>query len=161
MYNQDVRAAGKIRRNDASRRILVYASLALGTIAAGLVLRLAPTGLPYGVVKWGGSALWAGMVYLILAGLLPSREPRTIAPVAAIVAALVELVRLYHAPGLDAFRATPAGILLLGRVFSLWHFVVYWAVIALAAIVDQYWIRRWIGLWIGHQQTRNRRPRIR
>jgi hypothetical protein len=57
-----------------------------------------------------------------------------------IFAALVELTRLYHSPGLDAFRLTLAGKLLLGRVFSYGHFPVYWGAIGLAAWADRKWL---------------------
>jgi hypothetical protein len=114
-------------------RLLV---LALITIAAGLALRKLPLGLPFPVVKWGGSVLWAAMVYFLLTAVLPRRSPSVVATIAAVLAALVELSRLYHSPALDAFRLTPAGILLLGRVFDPWHFAVYWTTIALTAFAD-------------------------
>jgi len=114
----------------------------LAVIAAGLVLRLVPFGMPVFVVKYGGSVLWAAMVYLLLAALQPRREPWVLGLAAAIFAALVELSRLYHSPGLDAFRLTLAGKLLLGRVFSPWHFLDYWAAIACVAVVDWAALRR-------------------
>jgi hypothetical protein len=58
------------------------------------------------------------------------------------VAGLVESVRLYHSPGLDAFRLTLAGVLLLGRVFSWWHLVAYWAAIAVVSLLDWTLVRR-------------------
>jgi len=116
-------------------RIKLFAIAAL-VIAAGLVLRKLPLGLPFPIIKWGGSALWAAMVYLLLAAALPRRSPWIVALIAAIVAAAIELSRLFHAPALDAFRLTPAGILLLGRVFDPWHFAVYWSTIALTALAD-------------------------
>ena len=64
------------------------------------------------------------------------RHGGNLAAISAAVAGLVELSRLYHSPGLDAFRLTPAGILLLGRVFDPWHFAVYWAAIALTCLAD-------------------------
>lgn len=121
---------------------IIYLILAFAIVAAGLVLRLAPLGLPAGVVKWAGSVLWAVMVYLLLAAMLPRLGSSRIALIAGLVAALVELSRLYHAPGLDAFRHSLAGALLLGRVFSPWHFVVYWAAIVCAALVDAVFLRR-------------------
>ena len=121
---------------------LVYFGLALATIAAGLALRLVSFGLPVFVVKYGGSVLWAAMVYLLLAALQPRREPWALGLAAAIFAALVELSRLYHSPGLDAFRLTLAGKLLLGRVFSAWHFLDYWAAIVCVAIIDWKALRR-------------------
>lgn len=109
---------------------------AAAILAAGLVLRLVPMGLPHPLVKWGGSLLWAAMVYWLVAALMPHARVAAAASVAGTIACLVELSRLYHSPGLDAFRLTRAGILLLGRVFSPWHFPAYWAAIAVAAGFD-------------------------
>lgn len=117
-------------------------ALALAVIAVGLALRLIPVGIPIWVVKWGGSVLWAAMVYLLLAASLPWRGPLVVATIAGMVAAVVELSRLYHSPGLDAFRLTRAGALLLGRVFSWWHFVAYGAAIGLVAALDIAILRR-------------------
>ena len=122
--------------------ILTYLGLAIATIVAGLVLRLAPLGLPFVVVMWSGSVLWAAMAYWLFAAFLPFRKPLSIAEAAAVFAALVELFRLYHTPELDAFRLTLAGALLLGRVFSWWHLLAYWVAILLAALADRWIIRR-------------------
>lgn len=119
-----------------TRRTILYFSLALVTILCGLVLRLIHLGLPLFVVKYGGSVLWAIMVYLLLAALQPRRTPKSLALIATIVATVVELTRLYHPPALDAFRLTLAGALLLGRYFNPWHFLAYTAAIALAALAD-------------------------
>ena len=118
------------------KRRLKLLALAAATIALGLGLRLVPAGLPFWVVKYGGSLLWAVMVYLLLAALLPHWRPARVGLFAGGVAAVVELSRLYHLPELDAFRLTLAGKLLLGRVFSPWHIAIYWAAIALAALID-------------------------
>ena len=108
----------------------------------GLVLRLFPLGLPYTLVKWGGSVLWAAMVYWLLAALMPYTRVTAVALTAGVVAGLVESLRLYHSPGLDAFRLTLAGVLLLGRVFSAWHLVAYWAAIAVVSLLDWRLVRR-------------------
>jgi hypothetical protein len=104
---------------------------------AGLALRLIPFGLPFSVTKWGGSALWAAMVYWLLAAMLPLRRTLTVAITAGVFATLVELTRLYHAPELDAFRLTLSGKLLLGRVFSYWDIATYWAAIGVMAAADR------------------------
>jgi Protein of unknown function (DUF2809) len=130
------------------RPILIYLGLAAATIVAGLMLRLVSLGLPFAVTKWGGSVLWAWMVYWLLAAALAGygwrgfRGCMAVALIACLLAALVELSRLYHSPGLDAFRLTLAGKLLLGRVFSGWHFVAYWASIAFAGLVDGRFVRK-------------------
>lgn len=109
------------------RTSLIRAALALVVIACGLSLRWYgfPFGLPAFVVKYGGSLLWATMVFLLVGALLP-RAPRIrIAAVAAAIAIVVELSRLVHVPWLDAFRLTTASALLLGRIFSPWNLAAY------------------------------------
>ncbi len=112
-----------ISRNWSERRGWLVALIVI--IAAGLALRRFgyDLGLPFVVVKYGGSVLWGAMVYCLLASLLSARNG-TLVLVAAIAIA-VEFSRLYHTPWLDDFRLTTAGALLLGRVFSLWNILAY------------------------------------
>ncbi|WP_284270609.1 DUF2809 domain-containing protein [Bradyrhizobium iriomotense] len=118
---------------------LVRAALALVVIACGLSLRWYgfPLGLSAFVVKYGGSLLWATMVFFLVGALLPGLTRTQVAAIAAAIAVLVELSRLVHAPWLDAFRLTTAGALLLGRIFSLWNIVAYFAGIILGAWLDR------------------------
>ncbi|WP_187436338.1 DUF2809 domain-containing protein [Bradyrhizobium hipponense] len=103
------------------------AALALIVIACGLGLRWYgfPLGLPAFIVKYGGSLLWATMVFLLLGVLLPRLSRAQIAAIAVVIAAMLEFSRLVHTPWLDAFRLTTAGALLLGRIFSLWNLLAY------------------------------------
>ena len=119
-----------------SNRLKSLAAAAL-VIAAGTTLRLTgyEAGLPYVVVKYGGSLLWGAMVYLLVTVALPAR-PRLRILLSIIIAIAVELFRLYHTPWLDAFRLTLAGALLLGRIFSVWNIVAYLTGIAAAAAID-------------------------
>ncbi|NML73908.1 DUF2809 domain-containing protein [Rhizobium sp. S-51] len=119
----------------SSNRLKPLAAAAL-VIATGTTLRLAgyEAGLPYVVVKYGGSLLWGAMVYLLVTVALPAR-PRLGILLSLIIAIAVELFRLYHTPWLDAFRLTLAGALLLGRIFSVWNIVAYIVGIAVAAAI--------------------------
>ncbi|MDR9777285.1 DUF2809 domain-containing protein [Rhizobium hidalgonense] len=92
--------------------------------------------LPFVVVKYGGSALWGAMVYLLVALIVARSRPAVLAIIALFIAISVELFRLYHTPWLDAFRLTTAGALLLGRIFSLWNMLAYAIGIAAAWAVD-------------------------
>ncbi|AOO81562.1 DUF2809 domain-containing protein [Bosea vaviloviae] len=96
-------------------------------IVSGLLLRrFGPgLGLPFIVVKYGGSLLWGTMVYALLASTAVRRPAAQLAALAALIALSVELFRLWHTPWLDAFRLTTPGALLLGRVFSPWNLVAY------------------------------------
>jgi hypothetical protein len=121
------------------RSMLIRAALALVVIACGLSLRWYgfPLGLPAVVVKYGGSLLWATMVFLLVGMLLPLMTRSQLAAIALAIAVVVEFSRLVHTPWLDAFRLTTAGALLLGRIFSLWNVVAYAVGIALGVWIDR------------------------
>ena len=87
-----------------SVRILLCAAV----IACGLALRRYGfgVGLPSLVVKYGGSVLWATIVFLLVGMAGPRLARWSTAALAAAIAVGVELFRLVHAPWLDAFRLT-------------------------------------------------------
>jgi hypothetical protein len=118
-------------------------TLILATIVAGLAVRLAPLGLPPLVTKYGGSMLWSLTIYWIVSTVLPRLRLTPTALIAGTVAAAVELFKLYRSPGMDAFRTTLAGMLLLGRYFSMKDIVAYWIAIAVGALIDTRLRRRY------------------
>jgi hypothetical protein len=103
------------------------------TVVSGLTIRFAHLGLPASVVKYGGSALWAAMIYWVGSTLLPSWHPLWSALMSGILGTVVEFLKLYNPPWLDAIRSTLPGTLLLGRIFNPWDIVVYWIAIVFAA----------------------------
>jgi hypothetical protein len=119
------------------RSLLISFVLMASTIVAGLAVRFGHVGLPAFVVKYGGSTMWALMIYWIVSTLLPFWRIRTVALLAGTVATSVEFLKLYHSPGLDACRLTMPGILLLGRFFSVWDILAYWVAILAGAVVDR------------------------
>ena len=118
------------------RPLITSLALILITIAAGLALRLAPLGLPWLVSKYGGSMLWALMIYWMVSTVLPRLRVAPAAGVAGAIATAVEFFKLYRSPGMDAFRLTLPGMLLLGRYFSAMDIAAYWAAIAAGALID-------------------------
>lgn len=70
-------------------------------------------------------------------GLVPPRPRWRILALAAGIAVAVELFRLVHTPGLEAFRLTLACKLLIGRVFSPLNLVSYAAGIGAAGLLDR------------------------
>ncbi|MFT4115784.1 DUF2809 domain-containing protein [Bradyrhizobium sp.] len=122
------------------QRSLIRAGLAAVVIVCGLSLRWYgfPLGLPAFVVKYGGSLLWATMVFLLVGVLLPRLTRTQIAAIAMMIAVVVEFSRLAHAPWLDAFRLTTAGALLLGRIFSLWNLAAYAIGILVGVWIDRF-----------------------
>jgi hypothetical protein len=120
--------------------VIVRAGLCLLIMMSGLALRGFgfSLGLSTFVVKYGGSVLWAAMVFFLVA-MAASHLPRlSVALISASIAVAVELFRLVQAPWLDAFRLTLPGALLLGRIFSPWNILAYGVGIALAVWLDLY-----------------------
>jgi hypothetical protein len=120
---------------------MFYIGLGVTTIIVGLLVRFAPIGLPWFIVKYGGSTMWALVLYWSLSFIWPGTLPRTLALAAGLISVLVEFQRLYHTPTLDTFRHSLAGILLLGNFFSLRDIIAYWLAIAAGAFADAKWIR--------------------
>lgn len=106
-------------------------------IPAGLLCRFVPLGLPYIIVKYGGSFLWAATVYWCIAFVGPRSRPEVIALIATVVATLVEFVKRIQPPGLSAFRNTFAGKVLLGRHFSYIDITVYCCATLCCMLIDK------------------------
>ena len=131
------------RERTPGTTFIVRTCLCLLIIACGLALRrFGPgLGLPFPLVKYGGSMLWGTMVFIVVAMAARSQSRRRIALISAAIAVCVELFRLVHAPWLDDFRLTTAGALLLGRVFSPWNMLAYGVGILLGLALDR------LGMW--------------
>ena len=122
-----------------SNSTMIRVTLCAAVIVFGLTLRGfgLGAGLPGPIVKYGGSILWATMVFLLVAVASPRQPRRNVALLSAVIAVSVELFRLLHAPWLDAFRLTLPGALLLGRIFSPWDIMAYGAGILVGAGLDR------------------------
>jgi hypothetical protein len=122
-----------------SPAFFIRASLCLLIAVSGLALR--GFGFSFGlsafVVKYGGSLLWAAMVFFLVAMAASHWSRLSIALISAAIAVGVELSRLVHAPWLDAFRLTLPGALLLGRIFSAWNMLAYGVGIIFAVVLDR------------------------
>jgi len=112
------------------RRRLRAVWFGLATVVLGLGVRFVHLGLPWIVVKYGGSMLWAVMIFWVFAALIPQWPSVRIGLLSGVVATGVEVFKLYRSPGMDAFRLTVVGKLMLGRFFSGWDIAAYWIAIA-------------------------------
>jgi len=119
-----------------SRPIALSMVLIIATLMAGLTIRLIPLGVPALIVKYGGSMLWALMIYWIVSVLLPLLRSSGAALTTAAVTVGVEFFKLHQSPALDAFRLTIPGMLLLGRFFSIWDILAYWLAILIGLLID-------------------------
>ncbi|TXN41210.1 DUF2809 domain-containing protein [Methylobacterium sp. WL30] len=124
-------------RHQRGRSRLTWFGIALVLISVGLIWRLVPLGLNVLALKYGGSVLWAAMIYCLCAALLASQSITATVCLACCMALGTEMLRLYHEPWLDAFRLTLPGALLLGRIFSVWNLVAYVAGIGFVALCER------------------------
>ncbi len=137
-----VEIAERSQGDRAIRVRLAYGWVVVAIIMAGLTIRYPGLGVPWTLAKYAGSVLWGTMVFFILAIVAADMTAHRRAGIAAFIATVVELSRLYHAPWLDDFRLTTAGALLLGRIFSGWNILAYWTGIAGGMVADKLCRRR-------------------
>ncbi|WP_243232625.1 DUF2809 domain-containing protein [Microbacterium sp. CIAB417] len=114
------------------RRRVVLACVAATTIAAGLVVHRFGSGIPGDVA---GDALYAVLVYVLLALVSPRSPRRLIAALALIACAAVELLQLTDFPR-DVAAAFPPAALVLGAGFDQRDLLVYAAAVVAAMLVD-------------------------
>lgn len=122
-----------------ARSRLLYARLAVAVVAAGLFWRSGLIPLPQWLSNNGGDALWALMVFVGFGFLLPRASTFVIGLLALTFAWGVEFSQLYHAPWLDAVRATIPGKLVLGNTFAWPDLVAYAVGVVLGAWAEWRW----------------------
>ena len=119
-----------------SRNRVLYALLAVAVVAAGLLWRSGLIPLRPDLSNYGGDALWALMVFLGFGFLFPRSSTLVVALLALTFSWGVEFSQLYHAPWIDAIRATIPGKLVLGNTFNWLDLPAYAVGIALGALVE-------------------------
>src|SRR5262245_11374615 len=123
-------------RRSPARRRPVYLAAIVVVIAAGLASRRFRSSLPAFIGDYAGDTLWALMVFLGLALLLPKASTVRLAGVALLIAYLDELSQLYHAPWIRAIRRNWAGGLLLGDQFVWSDLLCYTAGVLMGAAAE-------------------------
>ena len=120
----------------STRRRLTCLAIMLLLIPLGFVCRFVPIGLPYLIVKYGGSFLWASTVYWFIGYFLARQKPLTLALISLVITAAIEFLKRVQSSTLENIRNTLFGIIILGRYFSYTDIAVYWFAIFCAAWID-------------------------
>ena len=114
----------------------IYFAAILVVITLGLLSRRFPLLLPDALGKTPGDALWALMVFLGF-GCVFRRAPTSVVALAALTFSFaIEVSQLYHAPWIDAVRATLPGRLVLGSGFAWGDLVAYSVGILLGVLAE-------------------------
>ena len=107
----------------------------------GLASRRYQAVLPEFIGEYAGDTLWALMLFLLVSTLLAGRTVISRATISLVLAYLVEIGQLYHAPWIDSIRHTTLGGLVLGFGF-LWTDLVCYTVGIVIGAGAEYGIRR-------------------
>jgi hypothetical protein len=111
-------------------------------MATGLLWRSGFIPMPQWLSNNGGDALWALMVFVGFGFLLPRASTLKVALLALTFSWGVELSQLYHAPWIDAVRASFPGRLVLGTTFNWPDLPAYAVGIVLGALAEWRWRAR-------------------
>jgi len=125
-----------------NRRRAIYIVLALVTIAVGLLVHLQAAVLGPTMSDVTGDAVWAAMIVWWVGTLAPAARPMARGAAAYAICVVVEMSQLYHAPAIDAIRATLLGRLVLGSDFDLRDLAAYAIGVAAAVLLDMILIVR-------------------
>lgn len=106
-------------------RRLVYAGLAIGTIALGLIVHFHGDALGPTSRDVIGDALWAAMIAWWIGAIVPDRSLGARSVAALVVCFAVEFSQLYHTVALDTLRNGTIGHLILGSDFDPRDLVAY------------------------------------
>lgn len=118
------------------RRRIYLAGAVILTMAAGLASRRWPGLLPAALGKYPGDALWAQMVYWLVAFAIPAGSVRRVTVAALALAYLDEFSQLYQAAWINDIRATTMGHLVLGSTFAWADLLAYTIGIGLCCLVE-------------------------
>ena len=121
----------------SSRGRRVYALSAVAIVALGMIWRSHHLPLSPFLKKYGGDALWALLVFVLIRFIRPRTNLVVSVWTALGVAVGVEFSQLYHAPWIDAIRGTRLGALILGNTFNWPDISAYAIGITLGALLDR------------------------
>ena len=116
-------------------RIIFFLS-AVAVVFVGLASRRYQAVLPEFVGEYAGDTLWALMLSLLVSALLAGRTVTYRATISLVLAFLVEISQLYHAPWIDSIRNTTLGGLVLGFGFLWTDLVCYTVGIIIGAVAE-------------------------
>jgi len=120
---------------------VIYVATAVFTVFTGLCARAMVHWLPEWINLWLGDALYAFMMYYIIAVLFTSKPAALKAIVALALCYAIEFSQLYHANWINDMRATLPGRLILGQGFLLSDLAAYLAGVTAAFCVDILWFK--------------------
>jgi hypothetical protein len=119
----------------------IYLLLIPFVMGLGILSRKFSNLLPDIINTYLGDAIWAAMIYVMMAFVFSQKLPKQIAIFSLLFCYAIELSQLYQAPWINAIRDTTLGALVLGSGF-LWSDLLAYALgVGMALVVELFWIK--------------------
>lgn len=125
-------------RSDNGRSRFAYAALAALTVSCGLATRPLRRVIAPELAENIGDALWAVLIYLLVAFVWRRQGSGRIALAALMISVAVECSQLCHAPWIEAIRQTTLGGLVIGWGFEWSDLVAYASGIAGCVLLERH-----------------------
>jgi Protein of unknown function (DUF2809) len=125
------------------RSALIWIASVVLSVVLGIGSRRLHHILPKFVTAYAGDTLWAFAAFLGFGLLLPRASTWHVAALAATFSMLIEVSQLYHAPWIDAIRATTPGGLILGFSFVWTDLACYAAGVVLGVVFEWVMFETW------------------
>jgi len=119
---------------------LIYFCVVIFTIGCGLIARAQQDWFPGWVNLWLGDALYAFMMYYIVAIFLTDKSFKLRLITALVICYCIELSQLLQADWINTIRHTMPGRLILGQGFLWSDLFAYTAGVAAAFYLDNLWL---------------------
>lgn len=95
--------------------------------------------LPDIVNTYLGDAIWAAMIYVMVAFVFANRLPKQIAVFSLLFCYAIEVSQLYQAPWINDIRSTTLGALVLGSGFLWSDLLAYSLGVMVTLVVELIW----------------------
>lgn len=120
------------------RNRFLLAGLIVVVVFIGLSSRKFPQFFPGYVTTYVGDTLWATNVFLLLCFFFPKISAFRATLIALAFSFLIEISQFYHAPWIDAIRATTLGGLVLGYTFVWRDLLCYTVGVVMGLLIDMW-----------------------
>ncbi len=135
----------RFKNTHRPRNRFLYAGLIIVVVFIGLSSRKFPQLFPGFVATYAGDTLWAMNVFLLLCFFFPKIAGFRAALAALSFSFLIEISQFYHAPWIDAIRATTLGGLVLGYTFVWRDLLCYTVGVGMGFLID-IWLNNGSGI---------------
>ena len=120
-----------------SRNRFLYTLILAVVVFLGLMSRHLSAHLPHAINLMLGDAIWASMIFVMLAIILKKTSTTRVALASLLFCYAIEITQLYHAPWINSIRATRLGGLALGYGFLWSDLAAYTIGVSVAALIEK------------------------